>query len=826
MTATVNSKYGDGDSSNGRGAGIGAQLATDASGNTSGIVGADGRVNQLGGVVSPVIVIGGDHPYHQWYGATGSDGVAQMNIDAGVRPYIAVNTATQADQAASGVMLDPVGGVRRLSYDDLRLLEKKGVEIVSHGVRHPTSWERINTGIRIKYLGAAGSATVNIDNTSIVLVGAGGAENVTLLYATYPTLAQMGTAISAATNWTATLAPELTGAEPTKAMLKLSAPRNVKASTANQYFAAGGGITIDYLPGMGSNYQTTQCFVRRVSAPSALKIIIGGVVRVSVDLTFATTLSAVVAAINSAAIFGLIAKLTNNNIEQVNRENYVIGDELSSGLPSGASTSYTLVAGHQRAIMTNGIGHQYCVSRQLIKSKFDLEAQGLNVTQFAQSGAEFLPLTAGSNTEYSGVRVDPIWLNPIYPNAIPLQTLSKGDWYPHFCVIYATWSTPESLIAVTKALVDSGPWYVNILVHALLSDGTSGYNILNTDPTPYYDQTESNWKAFLDDLKPRLKSREIINATPSEARRLMSMAVAPSNLSFNPRFQNSGAVMTGRWNAGTGSGNLGSIIPGWHLASDPAAFTAVSVIDDGRGDGAGRIKFTGTSSGESLMLEQVYPLEAGVYEFGIQAECGQSWVTSGYLMLVARPQWGAFDKSRASYGGTQSNYSGFGGIHSMTVRFVVEPSKHELSTVFSLNSGPFDLSVNNSLTLQFSGKTATANIIVSGATPSSTSVGEIASAINTALAASVTYGYAYRSCASVEQGKLVVRDVEYYEPFSAPGLVIAGTARDAIFGGEVLALSGINQNSGPLVPMQVRVVGNVGGDVIFSQPYLRKVSSL
>lgn len=41
MVATVNPKYGDGDSSNGRGAGIGAQLAQDASGNTIGIVGAD-----------------------------------------------------------------------------------------------------------------------------------------------------------------------------------------------------------------------------------------------------------------------------------------------------------------------------------------------------------------------------------------------------------------------------------------------------------------------------------------------------------------------------------------------------------------------------------------------------------------------------------------------------------------------------------------------------------------------------------------------------------------------------------------------------------------
>jgi len=787
--------------------------------------GPDGAPVLQSASTKPIFVMGGDHPYSQWFGTDGADGMAAMYLDRGVQPYIAINTTTSEEQDASGIKLDPVGAPKRLTYANLRELQDFGCEIVSHGHRHPTSWERLNTGIRIRYLGAAGVATVHVENSYITLTGGGGAENAQITYAANLTIAEIVSSINMMPNWSAVMAPELTGDEPSKSFLRTSAARNVKAATNNQYFAASGGIVVDWQPGTGGDYKERRCSLRRTSSPAALKLMIGGVVKLTIDLTVTTTLSGVVAAINALAISGLRCNLTNNGIESVSRENYLQGDEASTTLPSGGNAS-KWEAGHQRAIIVSGLGQMYCVHRQLSRSHQLLKAEGLRVSQFAQSGAECSSINLGAMTEYRGARVDVATLSPIAPRAMPTALLAKGDWYPHFAALYASYPTVESLNAVTRALIDSGPWYVNMLCHSVLVDGTSGYAIENTDITPYYDQTESNLNLFLLDVKSKIDAGEIICPKPSTAQDLFPTARMPGNMLFNPRFQNSGAVAVGVWNSGTGVGSMGTIVPGWHFASNSAAFTSVSPVDDGRGDGAGKIKWTGTGTAEGLMLECATPLEPGVYEFGICVEMDNAVSAGGgYVEAYARPSWGAYSATRGNNGGVKSNRVTGTGVHNLTLRVVAEPARREMPAIFG-KAGPYDLSVNNQITLQFDGKAATTAITVSGATPSATTAGEVAAAINNGLQASSTYGYAYRNCANVEQGVVVVRGVEFYSDYVTPGVIVAGSATSAVFGAETLALPGADSNDPEIVTTQIAVYGYFPGNVTLYQPYLKKVSAL
>ena len=50
-----------------------------------------------------LLVIGGDHPYAQWWGNDGTDGMAQMYEDLGITPYIAT-CADESTMAASCVL--------------------------------------------------------------------------------------------------------------------------------------------------------------------------------------------------------------------------------------------------------------------------------------------------------------------------------------------------------------------------------------------------------------------------------------------------------------------------------------------------------------------------------------------------------------------------------------------------------------------------------------------------------------------------------------------------------------------------------------------------
>jgi hypothetical protein len=86
MVATVNPKYGDGDSSNGRGAGIGAQLSQDANNNNIGIVGEGGVIlfqNMRRAEKAPIPVLGGDVQLSDFSIAQGTPALSIVTLQNG-----------------------------------------------------------------------------------------------------------------------------------------------------------------------------------------------------------------------------------------------------------------------------------------------------------------------------------------------------------------------------------------------------------------------------------------------------------------------------------------------------------------------------------------------------------------------------------------------------------------------------------------------------------------------------------------------------------------------------------------------------------------------
>ena len=47
-----------------------------------------------------LLTIGGDHPYTQWWGSDGTDGMAQMYEDLGIQPYLAICADESTDQTS------------------------------------------------------------------------------------------------------------------------------------------------------------------------------------------------------------------------------------------------------------------------------------------------------------------------------------------------------------------------------------------------------------------------------------------------------------------------------------------------------------------------------------------------------------------------------------------------------------------------------------------------------------------------------------------------------------------------------------------------------
>lgn len=160
---------------------------------------------------TPLLVMGADHALPQWQ----NNGMAQVYADCGIFPYLAVNTQDDAGEY--------VGATNRMTAAQVKQVQDSGVEILTHGSQHVQSWNLINTGIKITYLGAGTFAALTVTGTwpnitiaSSVSGAAGDNFSLDTTLAANDTLAELKIAIEATNGggkWSVRLSPELTGNE-------------------------------------------------------------------------------------------------------------------------------------------------------------------------------------------------------------------------------------------------------------------------------------------------------------------------------------------------------------------------------------------------------------------------------------------------------------------------------------------------------------------------------------------------------------------------------------------------------------------------------------
>ena len=198
----------------------------------------------------PILVIGGDHPYSQWWGTNGRDGLAQMYLDRGITPYIAINTDDE----------NAPGRDHMMTWAQCAALQALGVEFVAHGAWHVDKWNRINTGIRVQYTGTGTSATVQVQTAvpSTALVCTAGADSVTSTFASDTTLSAVKATIEANGKWTVTLDAILLGTEASTNLLGMNAARTLVATVT---FSSSSGLlattAVDYPTGWPVTFATS-----------------------------------------------------------------------------------------------------------------------------------------------------------------------------------------------------------------------------------------------------------------------------------------------------------------------------------------------------------------------------------------------------------------------------------------------------------------------------------------------------------------------------------------------------------------------------------------
>lgn len=771
-----------------------AKLATDANGNVTGLVGPDGeRVLGFVDPDTPILILGGDHPYLQWYGTNGSNGMAQMYADQGIKPYIAINTDRfDYDEDPTNVM----------SYAQMIALQDR-VEIVGHGHRHPQDWRLVNTGIVVRYTGAAATATVAITATNITGATAGAVDdfNFDITTAPYDTIAEVVAAIDALPNWTASYASELKGTEASTKLLLRSA---TTAKAADLYLAAGGGILIT---NTGTTYRSLT-----VNFNGTVLAIYGDGVRL-LNLTIAgNTLAQVVTAIN--AVTGITAELTNDNEASAYR--YCDGGEDAACLAAYKWTGRAPV-GPSGVYLHAGLSHWYIVERQLVKCKEVAAANGIEIQNFAQSGDKFHPREMEGHSSYRLYRGNNKTGSVIYPNAF----IRRGNFIPHAGVsqtIYPTDATAR-YTALLNAIVDSPGFTTCLLMHQLRSDGTSGYVFPPGGSPSGWNADESEWYAFVQAIGAANRAGTLRVMSMDEYRRFAPIGHDVSNLLFNPKLHNSGESLR------VAASDPGQIVPGWRLGTLAAATSAASIDTDGF--------LSATTSSSILALEQVVNLEPGVYEFSGRAESLAYTSGNGVLLTAkaATPDFFTTTGLMPTINVFNATYA-LRGPGELRLRFSVFPPQPVPATVISLNSQTYNLSTNKNIRLNIDNKGLTADIDCSAGAVSAAAVTakEVAAAINAGMAAAAaTYAAEYHTIAKAVNGKVVLTAPYISGDVTGTIYVADGTsagARATIFGDEcygVAMLSDYSQFGG--LPITLGFEQNMVGTAKVGAFCLRRIRS-
>lgn len=789
-----------------------AQIATDAAGRKriDGVYAGDDR---------PILVMGGDHPYAQWY--NNGKGMGRAYRDRGIKPYLAVCWDTSVDKTSGNgaTFKDYSGSSQMMTLQQALALQTDGVEFVSHATRHVHFWDQVNTGIRIKYLGAAGAPTVLISTTGVTLTGSGGGENATLTWVSCPTLAQLKTAIDATTNWVCYLADELDGSEASSLLMPIKAARNVAltsdATASVQRFALSGGVVIDY-KGTGYANVTVQ-----LGSDNVFRVYCDGVRLISIDLTVTDTLSALVSAINGYAISGLTARLINNGWDEQAtkfRETYCWGDELCTSLRQ----QHYQVPGMRSVYMQAGVDIQWVVRRLLKTAKARAAAAGINLTNFAQPGGKFQPFLRRCSLDVHDVfRAEFSALNADSPKAMPSCDINYVTTQQTFNTDYDA----DDTRAAIRALVDSGPWYVDSLIHCVIPDGSSQYD-MSIIYAGDADQTEANFIALLDEVKAQVDAGKLLVLPPNEAKIARQMSAKPKNRVFNPRFINSGKTLLGVTTSAAGAN--GRIIPGWRFSFGVSQFSAVSISDG---------KLSMTTNG--ALGSTIYPIQQYVYlERGKTYDIGMLLDLTGIpssksVKVTLFPNFGrmAGDYKDGSAGSIQSvNYFG-GAIHDAVMTYTVPQTGRGTPARVISKAGNFNLTAGAAISINYDSIGAVA-VVIAGATPGATKAEEIAAAINAAIKADAAYTnrQEWWNAAVAENGKVLIEAPYQNSVPSAQYIGIAngtGNPMATVWGGtEVRAVSTHHEyiDSSYLNYMLTIELGSTtSGTVAIEAPYISEV---
>jgi hypothetical protein len=782
------------------------------------------KENKPGSPDLPILVIGGDHPYQQW--DNNKKGLGAAYLDAGITPYLAVcwDASTERTSGNGATFRELSGASQMMTLAAGLDLQKRGIEFVSHATRHVHFWDQINTGIRISYSGAAGSPTVQITSTGIVLVGNGGAENATLTWAAYPTLAQIKAAIDsqAGTVWKCYLAAELDGTERSSYLIPIKTPRNVSAPGAsdttesNQRFALSAGIVLDY---KGTAYQNCTA---HLGADNIFRIYGDGVRLISIDLTVTDTLSAVVTAINGYAISGLTARLTDNGYSSQSpkfRETYVWGDELSTSL---RQTQWVVPGLRSAYIQANGFDITYVIRKLLRRCRDDAAAAGINLLNFAQPGGQFQPhlrrasldIHRAFRTEFSEISLDS-------PKAMPAFLLKDSTTQVTFSTSYDSADT----IAALRALADSGPWYVDVLIHGLIPDGSSGYDMATTVPSEA-DQTEANFMALRDEIKRLMSAGAIRQMTPEGARLARQSAAKPKNMVFNPRFINSGKPFLGVDTAALGSN--GRLVPGWRTVFSTANFTAAGVVN-------GRLSMTtnGALSSTIYPVQQKIFLEKGrTYDIGMILDLSDIPTNKSVRLSLFANFGNVSGDLRPGFQAVVQSASYFGGsIHDAFMTFTVPARGTGQPARIISKAGPFNLTAGAAVSVNYDAIGAV-SAVIAGATPSATKPEEVADAINAAIKADAAYSsrQEWWTAAKVIGGKIYIVAPYMNQTPTAQYISVAngtGNPMATVWGGtEARAVSQLHEpidTSFLNFTLAIEMASGLSGSVVAEAPYAMEV---
>lgn len=725
----------------------------------------------LGSGHKSILTIGGDHPYSQWWGSNGNDGMASMYLDLGIRPYIAIcadETTEGATTSGYGATLNKPG---MMTTEQAQALQARGAEFISHGTRHTHFWELFNTGIRVYYTGGEATPTVNISTTQLTTsTAATGAT--AFVFTTHTTLAALATAINALAGWNCVLASELTGTEPSNMLVPLRAARSVTdpggsdGTKSNQRFALSAGIMIRYT---GTAYRDVSV---SVNAGSNFFSVFADGARL-IATTTAATLSTIAAAINALNVSGLTALVMDNgfaaqtvggsttlNPGQKNRETYCLGDEDGVAL---TRINTTRSVGGQSLFATAGMGLAYTIRRSVLAVKERAASTyGLTIDSFAQPGGRLFPQMASAvldeHASWRGNRSFTEQNASLSPHAMPAN--HAGKFTGHFTSIVASSTgtpyTEADVKAIVDALGDGDGWQVNWLNH--LCTPTPG------DPSPYTgmnqqsagtytssaDQDEGPFWRELQYAAAARDAGRIEIAPPTKAERLRVRKRPPSNLIFNPRFRN------GRSNDLRGittvvGGNGGIACPGWAVASASGDFSVFSV----GADGGLTITTNGALGANRVPMGCNLFLEPGkTYEIGAELDL-TAWGTANIARWTLYPlnNWMGSSFPHGTQSVAMEQFYG-GTYHDGKFRFSVPSRPGSQPARFVSLAGPFSFTASDAVTLKIDNRAASAAIVLTGLTTARA----VANAINTALAADATYGPLgqYHNAARVEDGRLVI----------------------------------------------------------------------